>query len=305
MTFRLIHISDPHLGPLPHVRARELISKRITGYINWRRSRAGAMHGATLARLTSAIGDTEHDHIAVTGDLTNLALQAELRAAAIWLGTLGPPQQVSVIPGNHDAYVPGALDNAFEAWAPWMTGDDGTAPRSNAAFPFVRTRGPVAIIGLSSAIATPAFVAAGRIEKDQTDRLAQALARTGEKGLFRVVLIHHPPVRRATVPRKRLYGIGLFQDVIAEHGAELVLHGHTHLPQRHRIPGPAGQSVPVIGVAAAGQSAGHHHPPGAYNRFSIRRDEGQWHCRLETFSATTETGALELTEDSQLWPVPR
>ena len=45
------------------------------------------------------------DHIAVTGDLVNLALEAEFTPAQAWLESVGTPQRVTVVPGNHDAYV--------------------------------------------------------------------------------------------------------------------------------------------------------------------------------------------------------
>ena len=38
--FRLAHLSDVHLGPLPDVSYRQLASKRITGYLTWHRNRA-------------------------------------------------------------------------------------------------------------------------------------------------------------------------------------------------------------------------------------------------------------------------
>ena len=302
MRFTLAHLSDVHLGPLPAVSARELLSKRLTGYVNWHRNRAGAMAGTTLDRITEAIGKVGADHVAVTGDMTNLALDAEIRAAAAWLEGLGAPDHVSIVPGNHDAYVRGALDRAFAAWAPWMRGDDGHAPRRNEAFPFIRRRGPVAIIGLSSAIATPVFFAAGRLEAKQARNLEHALRAAGEEGLFRIVLIHHPPVRGATPPRKRLYGIGLFQNAVARHGAELVLHGHTHRAQRHLIEGPEGARVPVIGVPAAGQAPGGAAPAGAFNLFDIHRSGNGWHCAMRQWSATTETGPLRLTDERGLWP---
>ena len=37
--FVLAHLSDPHLGPLPAPRLRELAGKRVFGFINWRRGR--------------------------------------------------------------------------------------------------------------------------------------------------------------------------------------------------------------------------------------------------------------------------
>lgn len=300
MQFTLAHLSDVHLGPLPAIKAHQLISKRLTGYINWHRNRAGSLADATLGRVTQAVVAANADHIAVTGDLTNLALDAELRAAAIWLNQFGDPENVSVVPGNHDAYVRGALARALDIWAPWMTGDDGNAPGHSPALPYLRVREPVALIGVSSAVATPAFVAAGRFGGQQARNLGHRLGEAGRRGLFRVVLIHHPPVRHATVPAKRLYGIGRFQDIIRRHGAELVLHGHTHLAQRHWIDGAHGTQVPVIGVPAAGQSPGAKRPPGAFNLFHITRTDLGWTCGLEQWSATTQAGPLERTDQRDL-----
>ncbi len=107
--FRLAHISDVHLLALPRVRYRELASKRITGYINWLRNRKSAMHGTVLDSLIADMLAQTPDHIAVTGDLVNLALNLEIDIAHDWLQLLGAPGDISVVPGNHDAYVPGAL----------------------------------------------------------------------------------------------------------------------------------------------------------------------------------------------------
>ena len=43
----LAHISDIHLAPLPPVRWRELLNKRITGYLNWRLTRGTRRSPAT------------------------------------------------------------------------------------------------------------------------------------------------------------------------------------------------------------------------------------------------------------------
>ncbi|MBN9022713.1 MAG: metallophosphoesterase, partial [Rhizobiales bacterium] len=106
--FTLAHISDPHLGPLPPVRWRDLASKRAFGYMNWQRGRSSALGPESLQRLVADLHAHRPDHVAVTGDLINLGLSAEIDAAHTWLADLGDPSSVSVIPGNHDAYLPGA-----------------------------------------------------------------------------------------------------------------------------------------------------------------------------------------------------
>lgn len=287
--YTLAHLSDPHLGPLPPPRLRELASKRVLGYVNWQRNRAGVLLEEPLTRLVDDLLARHPDHIAVTGDLINLALNAELLPARRWLATLGSAEDVSVVPGNHDAYVPGALSRAWQAWADHMSDDDKPPSTAGERFPYVRRRGPIAIVGTSSAVATGPFMATGTFGSLQAQRLRDALRALARQGLFRVVLIHHPPVRGSTSWYKRLAGSARFRAAIAEAGAELVLHGHTHRRSLQWI-----GEVPVVGVPAA-SNAGHAHGA-AYNLFQIAGEPGSWDCELieRGFSATSagivETG---------------
>ncbi|TWG97142.1 3',5'-cyclic AMP phosphodiesterase CpdA [Mesorhizobium sp. J18] len=277
--FRLAHFSDIHLGPLPRISYRQLISKRITGYINWHRRRRIKLDNGIIDRLTDDMVAAAPDHIALTGDLVNLALDSEIEMARLWLEGLGEPDRISVVPGNHDAYVPGALDKACRAWGPWMRGDGHNGPIDRHSFPYMRVRGPVALIGISSARATAPFLASGYFQEEQAERTAAFLKEAGERSLFRVIMIHHPPIRGATSPHKRLLGISRFKKMLKAYGAELVLHGHTHLATVHWLDGLEG-SVPVVGVAAAGQSHGSRKPAGHYNLFEIVGAPGAWQVRL-------------------------
>lgn len=304
--FRLAHISDIHLGPLPAVSYRELASKRMVGYVNWQRNRRSLLQDGVLDAIVADIHTVGVDHLAITGDLVNLALDAEVELARRWLETLGPPERVSVVPGNHDAYVPGAFMRVCRAWAPWMIGDGCTAPATRESFPYTRVRDKVALIGATSARATAPFMATGFFRAGQAVRLRQALWQAGEDGLFRVVMIHHPPVRDAVHPHKRLMGIGRFQGVIKRFGAELVLHGHSHLPTHYTIEGKGGP-VPVIGVAAAGQAPGSHHPVAQWNLLEISGAPGDWSLKLtrRVFSGsaiTAHTAAVELIDTAPLQP---
>src|SRR5689334_1961772 len=103
--FKLAHLSDPHLPPLPKPRPVELAGKRALGYINWVRNRHKYQRRDVLDALVEDIRTQGPDHIAVTGDLVNLALEAEFAPALAWLQGVGPPDRVTAIPGNHDAYV--------------------------------------------------------------------------------------------------------------------------------------------------------------------------------------------------------
>src|SRR6476659_6244709 len=103
--FVLAHLSDPHLGPIPTPRLIELINKRGLGLINWYRKRHRHHRADVLDAIVRDMHAQRPEHIAVTGDLVNISLEAEFARAAQWLDQVGPPQNVSLVPGNHDAYV--------------------------------------------------------------------------------------------------------------------------------------------------------------------------------------------------------
>jgi len=297
--FRLAHISDVHLGPLPAIGRRELLSKRITGYMNWRGNRS-LRHDATIvARLIADLIARTPDHLAITGDLVNLALDSEIANARLWLEAIGKPENVTIVCGNHDAYVPGALGKALAAWQPWIAGDDGAPVRGDSDFPTLRRRGGISIIGCNSARATMPFMATGHFLAAQARALGNILEEVGRQGRCRVVLIHHPPVRGATAFHKRLVGASLFRHAIAAHGAELVLHGHTHRDTVVTIPGRDGP-VPVVGVPAGGQSSGHRYPAARYNLFNIAKGPRGWSIAMQEFGIGAETAPVALVRKRQL-----
>lgn len=275
--FRLAHISDPHLGPLPEPSRLQLANKRIFGYINWRRNRKGVMTSSVLDHLIEDLQKAKPDHLAISGDLVNLALPQEILNAQKWLQSLGPADWMTVVQGNHDAYVPGSRLKAEQAWLNFMASDKHLADQIS--FPTLRIRQNVALIGVNSARATMPLMATGYFRQHQASQLADILDQTRHDGLFRVVIIHHPPAPKATHWHKRLIGASLFRRVIQNHGAELILHGHTHLATRTTIKGP-NHDVPVICVPSASQAPGGHKPSSAYNIFEISGEPENWRCNM-------------------------
>jgi 3',5'-cyclic AMP phosphodiesterase CpdA len=296
--FRLAHISDIHLGPLPDVPIRDLLSKRITGYVNWHRNRRKHLFGNTLELLLEQMQSHAPDHVAVTGDLVNLATEVEIRNAALWLSGVGKPTDVSVVPGNHDAYVPGAAGRAATAWNDYMAGDGDVLSEARK-FPYVRRRGQVAIVGCSTAVATPPFSANGYFSGGQARRTLELLRQLGDEGLARVVLIHHPPIKGAAANHKRMVGIRRFAAVMHEAGAELVLHGHTHLNTRYTLAGRDGP-VSVIGIASASQSPGAKKPPAAFNLFEIGGEPGRWQVAHKRYALNDDARTFGLSVDEML-----
>lgn len=280
--FVLAHLSDPHIGPLPRPRLVDLLSKRIIGYANWWRSRARVHRLAVLDTLTSDLIAQPHDHTAVTGDLVNIALAGEFAVAQAWLDRLGGPEDVSFVPGNHDAYVRGAMAHWDDHWDAFMRGDaEALAAPTTVRFPYVRRRGRVALVGLSTAVPTLPISASGRLGHDQVTRLIELLRRLAEERLFRIVLIHHPPFTPLAKRLKRLIDGGAFREAIARAGAELVLHGHTHKHAVVWLKGPQAP-VPVIGVPSASAVPGRRDDAAAYNLYRITGEAGEWSCEVVT-----------------------
>ena len=246
MKFRLAHLTDPHIGPLPRPRRRDLIGKRVTGYLNWRRGRHLVHDMATLGHIVADVKAQHPDHIAMTGDIANIGLPAEFQLARRWLEMLGLAEDVSFVPGNHDAYVRGSLPDLARIFAPWTTGEADAAGR----FPFLRVRGNVALLGLSSAVPTPVFFASGRLGRRQLWLAEALLAECARRDLIRVVLLHHPPRIDAASLARGLTDAREFEEMIRRTGAELILHGHNHRPSVAYIEGPA-RPAPVVGAPSA------------------------------------------------------
>jgi 3',5'-cyclic AMP phosphodiesterase CpdA len=271
--FVLAHLSDPHLGSLPAPQLRELLGKRATGFINWRRKRQRIHRGDVLARIVADLKAQVPDHIAVTGDLVNISLPGEYPPALAWLASLGAPHDVTLVPGNHDIYVREAARLPQLHWSDYMRGDDSAMT----AFPFLRRRGPLALIGLSTAVPTAPFMATGRLGGGQIARLAETLDRCAREGLFRVVMIHHPPISTPARRLKRLVDGTDFCAVLARHGAELVIHGHDHARSLIELKGPRGP-IPVVGVPSASEAPPGEHDPAGYNLYVVEGEAGGWRC---------------------------
>jgi 3',5'-cyclic AMP phosphodiesterase CpdA len=268
MTLVLAHLSDLHLPPDDAPTIRQLLGKRLLSYMAWRRKRDIRDRDVPPALLAADLAASGADLLALTGDLTNFALPGEFAAAARFLRGLGRPEDVLVIPGNHDALVAVPPAEGLDRWAPWMRGDAGEA-----GFPFLRRRGGVALLGLCSAVVTPPGSAAGRLGGAQLERLAALLRQLGREGLFRVVLIHHPPCGEGR--RRGLQDREALLRVLAAAGAELLLHGHSHRPGLTRLPGPGGQGVPAVGVPPALAGAARRHPA-RWHRYAITPAPGGW-----------------------------
>jgi 3',5'-cyclic AMP phosphodiesterase CpdA len=272
--FTLAHLSDPHLAPLPSPHLAELIGKRVTGYINWQRKRRFIHDPEVLAKIVADLKSQAPDHIAVTGDIANIALPGEFTRGRDWLESLGAAKDVTFVPGNHDVYVQEAANYAARQWGAQMSDDDGIK-----GFPFLRRRGPLALIGVTTGVPTAPFLATGWLGTLQLAGLAETLNQLKNENLFRVVLIHHPPVSEAA-RHKRLLDAPILLRIIAAHGADLIIHGHDHVHMLNWLAGPNGTRVPAVGVPSASAAPGTGKDAAAYNLYRIEGSPGAWTCEL-------------------------
>lgn len=286
--FTLAHLSDPHLPPLPPARLRDLAGKRAFGYLNWTRNRHKYHRRDVLDALVSDMQAQTPDHIAITGDLVNLALEAEFAPSRAWLEGVGAPDRVTVIPGNHDAYVRVTRRRFAEAWGSYL---DSDAAPGGVGFPSLRRRGPLALISVSSAVPTPPLMATGRLGRAQLKELERMLAGLSAEEAFRVLLIHHP--LRSDSRAKRLTNSSELLALLKQHGVELILHGHDHVHSTIWIEGPKG-AIPAVGVPSASAVAHGRYPSAAYNLFSIERDGAAWRVEQTVRGFGDRPGVEEL-----------
>ena len=291
MTFSFVHVSDLHLSPVPRLPFWRILGKQATGYLSWNRKRKHVHENAVIERALEKIHTLKPDQICITGDVINIGQPEEFANSMEWLPRFGGGDTVSLIPGNHDAYIPQTAHMVEENWAEWMTGDNGEAR-----FPYVKKRGPVAIIGLRSGVPTLPFLATGRVSEAQLMSLADILDETGKEGLFRVVMIHHPPQENAAKRRISLSNDKAVRRLLAHHGCELVLHGHLHRQLVAEIQTPAAP-IKVMGCGALSMNGrrlddGRTAPAAHFHYFKVSRGKEGWNLEVEDYTYRPEDSAF-------------
>jgi 3',5'-cyclic AMP phosphodiesterase CpdA len=325
-TFRLAHLSDLHIGPLPRPNLPQLIGKRLTGYWNWKRSRHAIHNMQMLDAIINDIKVQNLDHIALTGDLVNIGLPAEFAAAESIIKRIAYPQNMSLIPGNHDAYCRNSLPAMIKHFAPYMRGDDVEEVHFPymRLIPMIKKQAPeknttsedysplplrervhdsagegyknykTAIIGISSAIPTAPFLASGAVGKAQIERTRQMLEAAGNAGFLRVVMIHHPPYKEGAHFGRGLRDAPAFMKMLRETGAELVIHGHNHIQSVELHERRNGANIPIIGVASSSAVPGTMQHKAAYHIYEFTVNEKG--ATLEMITRGSTDGGMIVSE---------
>lgn len=260
--FRLAHITDPHFRSFAGAFPAVLAGKRAIGALNILVNRRRKHKMELLERLGQHLAKQNVDHVALTGDVGNVALQGEWQAGLRWLQQYaGAPDRVTVIPGNHDAYVRDVVESsAFERlFVDYQNGEraaarsdgKGHVADSRESYPFIRLRGPLVLVGVNTCVPTGDLGAWGEIGDRQLRRLESMLADPQFRNRQRVVLLHHPPVLHKRGEERNLRDRAAFAAVLENVGADLVLHGHDHRDEAASLAGPGGKVVPIVGAGSA------------------------------------------------------
>lgn len=257
---RIAHFSDLHLLSLEGVPIRRFLNKRLTGWANLRLKRGSIHRAAYVKAIAREVAKSRIDHAIITGDLSNLSLEPEFELARQVLERdLGlDPARVTIVPGNHDVYTKGAqTSHRFEGFfAAWLESDfpELVDPRRGVRFPVVKLRGVAAIVGLSSAVPRPPFVAAGELGSAQLEALARVLVHPEVKRRTLVLAIHHPPVEEESRMKTRLHGLPdapALLSLLAPLSHGLVVHGHLHRRILRMLPTLTGRLHQVGATSAS------------------------------------------------------
>lgn len=280
----LAHLSDPHFACTERINWHDLRGKRILGYLRWKLYRQGEHRQSLLTRLRADLARMKPDHIVVTGDLTQLSLPLEFDKARRWLVGLGAPDRITVVPGNHDAYVRTDWHQTFARWTDYMVSDPmhrqtGPVRGLDDLFPTLRIRGRIALIGLSSAHPSAPHLAVGGIGVRQLERLTALLKQIAGRGLFRIVSIHHPPVSGIVSRRKQLTDSAALLRVISRCGTELILHGHAHKTTSHFLSTHSG-TIPVMGAPSISSLGRTRQRRASYGLYTITSADNGWNVSI-------------------------
>ena len=189
---RILHISDLHFG---------------------------AVNARLLEPLLALARHLQPDAIIVSGDLTQRARPAQFRDAAAYLARFGLP--ILAVPGNHDAplhNLPMRLLSPFSRYQ----------QRVNAVLEPVMILPGAVLTGANTA--NPLVWKAGRLRRASAQALRRAFS-TAPAGLMHIAVMHHAPVPAADGTPADIHDpAAVLRDLVAA-GTDIVLSGHTHMPQ--------------------------------------------------------------------------
>lgn len=238
---RVAHISDVHLLESRH-RSRAARDKLRLSILSLGRTLDA---DDVRRRFVSALRRARTaDHLVISGDLTEdgapaqFEVLAEVLAESPW-----SPEQVTIVPGNHDAY------HRPDAWLMALEGPMADYRRTSA--PGAVAELPaVTIVAVATTIDQHWMRAAGRVGHAQRARIADVVSLAQRRGHPAIVAMHHPPMpwglRLGFI--EGLLDVDDVSALLQNHKNAYVLAGHIHRAGDHRF---RGELEPRLFVADA------------------------------------------------------
>ena len=295
-SFRFVQLSDLHLSTIHRPNPSQLLNKRILGYLSWLRKRRYTHQRWILDLAIEEIRQLNVDHYAITGDLTHIGLKSEFKQVVSWLQSIAAPDDITLIPGNHDLYVNEQWQRSFALWEQYMLGDNKNLEASsnqaltqlNHIYPIVRIRKHVAFIGLSSVFDAPWFRATGKIHLDQLNRLEALLSSQALDNYCKVLLVHHPLTMTHTPARKCLLNREELTSLLKQHTVDLVLHGHGHNSCLDSLEHSNNHKTPIIGMSSSSSVHQSENYKAEFLLFDINKTTEGWNINKQSYKLDME-----------------
>ena len=262
----IAHMSDIHVWKDPPqdsvISSRWRDYKRYHGYLQLSLFRGPQCFSIDMlqASLKDVLARNAH-HLIVSGDLTNISMPFEFEFARNLLQDhfLNEKLQVAsvnhwkqetwkvltVVPGNHDTYVPDAIEQDYFGRY-FADAFEHTVKIDNfaARFPSVKhlPHSDVLVIGINTGTANSLVSSAGTVDQTQLSEAVTKITTILEQqkrkldSFFKILVMHHPPIARFSIGLIDAIGcladgdrarVSLFCDLV---GVDMVLYGHTHHP---------------------------------------------------------------------------
>ena len=227
------HISDIHLPITLKPNFRDLLNKRLFGFINHSSNRKKIHDIENVKMIFDDILKNPDGHTILTGDIVNLSLRSEFELASDFLGGYFPKEKLSIIPGNHDYYVKCDYEDSMYMLRRYT--ENNTSYSQASPFPYLKLFNDIAIIGISTAVVSPPLMSWGRVSKTQLDVIAEILRSLSKDNYFIVLLLHHPLHEFGFLNFKGLLNKNSLIEVLKEFDINLILHGHLHTESQKKI----------------------------------------------------------------------
>lgn len=229
---RLAHLSDLHLLS-DDARSRSWAARFVSLHrpldIDGRKSK--------FRRALAAAHAGGADHLVLSGDLTEIGAEAEFQVLADLLADSAfAPEQVTLVPGNHDAYTRRdgwlrAFDGPLAAYRNTSSVDPNQVQRVD--------RGAFTILPVDTTRYQSVASSFGVFTRSVADSLRAQLARGGDR--LHVIVQHHPPFPRKSAAWQYIDGLQGWQslfDILSSAPGTALLHGHLHVTVTRELGAP-------------------------------------------------------------------